>query len=146
MINVATLLNQLKELATRLNLYNATDKDIKELSNIHGELAREFKSMDSRNDAMYYAGYIAGWNDHMAGQYGNMRCVETLKELKLELRAQELLGKKDTVDLVDPDTGQVLSNVPVTPAQTTISHTEFWKLVDRVAKLEHELFGNDGLY
>ena len=95
MINVATLLHQLKELATRLNLYNATDKDIKELSGIHAELSREFRSMDSRNDAMYYAGYTAGWNDHKEGEYSNMRCVETLKQLKLELRAQELLGKKD---------------------------------------------------
>ena len=83
----------------------------------------------------YLEGYVAGWNDHREGK-------------TMQVFVQGQLGAEE-VDLVDPDTGDVLRGVPTMGNDPThqqlgahlrqASHTAQMELIDRVAKLETDV-------
>lgn len=152
----AQLSESLTNLAKRFQQNNPTDQEISVLRRI-AQMVGEIECKGSCEPMVtFYAGYTAGYNDHR-----NNRGMLNHEAWTQYSHALDVLDdpKPAMIDVRDTDTGAILSGVPIakkmssyeetgtlrsalravtTPAPP-ISHTDFYKLVDRVAKLEAEI-------
>lgn len=82
-------INRLAKLVSKLNRENASDRDIVELNNIIGDLNYFAHNVQVKHDCFYYAGYVAGWNDHLSNKH-HMTAEASLKEFKESLDKVEM--------------------------------------------------------